>query len=246
MDVTQTPLLPFDSLLLEALLRTDPGCWCYIPLDPSALLRCSEGFRRLWRIGTLVESAGAQSGSSENRSWLAQSLTHFGIKPCQFFDLVANSPMESPTGEPVVLVRNDQRRIQLSMQPIEYQHLVRGHIVRMKDCSHDSILNAIVEEVERAKERLAVLSVREAEILDLVYEGRTNKAISISTTISEKTVEKHRARIMQKLGLLSTAELLRLVTKARLMDEVSALLDKHSAASVAAGLYTDGRLRESA
>lgn len=246
MDVSQTPQLPFDSPLLEALLRTDPGCWCYIPLDLSVPLRCSEGFRRLWRIGALVESGAAPVESCENRSWLAQSLTHFGINPCQFFDCVANSPPDQTTGEPVVLVRNDQRRIQLSILPIASQHLVRGHIVRMEECSRDGLLDAILEEVAKARERLAVLSVRETEILNLVYQGRTNKAISISTTISEKTVEKHRARIMQKLELLSTAELIRLMTKARLTDEVSALQEKPACAGPAAGLYMDGRLRESA
>ncbi|MFN9719204.1 MAG: LuxR C-terminal-related transcriptional regulator [Planctomycetota bacterium] len=193
-----------------------------------------------------MESEVSLSESPENRGWLAQSLTHFGINPCQFFDCVANASPDPATGDPVVLVRNDQKRIQLSILPIISQNLLRGHIVRMEACPRESLLDSILQEVAKAREKLAVLSVRETEILDLVYQGRTNKAISISTTISEKTVEKHRARIMQKLGLLSTAELLRLITKARLTDEVSALQEKQTCAGPAAGLYKDGRLRESA
>jgi hypothetical protein len=54
----------------------------------------------------------------------------------------------------------------------------------------------------------------------MVYDGRTNKAISISTEISEKTVEKHRARIMQKLDLTCAAQLYRLVSKAWLMSDI--------------------------
>jgi DNA-binding NarL/FixJ family response regulator len=48
-------------------------------------------------------------------------------------------------------------------------------------------------------------------VLSLLYDGKTNKAIAFITGISEKTVEKHRARIMLKLNVNSTAELIRLV-----------------------------------
>ena len=67
--------------------------------------------------------------------------------------------------------------------------------------------------------RRAGLSPREQEILSLVYQGQTNKAISRGTGISEKTVEKHRSRIMQKLQLTSHAALYRLVSRALLFSD---------------------------
>lgn len=50
------------------------------------------------------------------------------------------------------------------------------------------------------------LTERERQILKLVAEGRTNKEIADYLYISPKTVEKHRANVMRKLGLRNVAE----------------------------------------
>jgi DNA-binding NarL/FixJ family response regulator len=117
----------------------------------------------------------------------------------------------------------------------------------MVDLEESGFLNALLQGVEQARQLLLMLSPRESEILGLVYVGRTNKAISISTSISEKTVEKHRARIMQKLSLASTAELIQLVTRARLIDDLKQMHQlTTSTPHLTPGLYTSGRLRDSA
>jgi DNA-binding NarL/FixJ family response regulator len=54
-----------------------------------------------------------------------------------------------------------------------------------------------------------VLSNRELEILKLIAEGVTNKKIAGQLSISVKTVETYRSRIMQKLDLHSTADLIK-------------------------------------
>lgn len=53
------------------------------------------------------------------------------------------------------------------------------------------------------------LSVREKEVLKLVAEGASNKEIADRLNISVRTVDHHRARIIDKLNLKSTAELIR-------------------------------------
>ena len=53
------------------------------------------------------------------------------------------------------------------------------------------------------------LTRREREVLQLLAEGRTNKAVAQALGISVKTAETHRARIMRKLGMKSVAELVR-------------------------------------
>jgi DNA-binding NarL/FixJ family response regulator len=53
------------------------------------------------------------------------------------------------------------------------------------------------------------LTAREREIVQLLAEGRSNKAVSALLGISVKTVETHRAAIMKKLGINSIAELVR-------------------------------------
>ena len=55
--------------------------------------------------------------------------------------------------------------------------------------------------------RLTTLSPREREVLDCVVAGTLNKIIADQLGISIKTVEAHRARVMQKLGVRSVAEL---------------------------------------
>ena len=58
--------------------------------------------------------------------------------------------------------------------------------------------------------RLARLTAREREVFDQVVHGKANKVVAIEFGISEKTVEAHRARVMQKLGATSLAELVRM------------------------------------
>ena len=61
-----------------------------------------------------------------------------------------------------------------------------------------------------ARRRLAALSRREREVLDWLSEGCSNKAIARELDISPRTVEIHRANMMDKLGATHAAEAVRL------------------------------------
>ena len=54
--------------------------------------------------------------------------------------------------------------------------------------------------------RLAQLTPREHEVMEMVTEGRSNKEIAIDLGVSAKTVEAHRARVMEKMQAGSLAE----------------------------------------
>jgi DNA-binding NarL/FixJ family response regulator len=60
---------------------------------------------------------------------------------------------------------------------------------------------------DRKASRLDVLTRRERSILQLIAEGRTNRTAAEFLSLSPKTVEKHRATLMQKLGLRNATEL---------------------------------------
>ncbi len=62
------------------------------------------------------------------------------------------------------------------------------------------------------------LTVREQEILALLAEGQTLKTVGERLFISPKTVENHRTRIMRKLGVHSTFELIRYAAKIGIID----------------------------
>ncbi len=57
--------------------------------------------------------------------------------------------------------------------------------------------------------RLALLTEREREVLDLVLAGKPSRQVAQELFISVKTVEFHRSRIMQKMNVRSAAELFR-------------------------------------
>jgi len=65
------------------------------------------------------------------------------------------------------------------------------------------------------RERLRTLTPRESEILDLLLEGRTNKRIAGQLNISCRTVETHRAHIMNKMRARNVAELVQLSLQAQ-------------------------------
>ena len=69
-------------------------------------------------------------------------------------------------------------------------------------------------ETRRAAAHLDTLTRREREIMERVVAGKRNKDIADELSISIKTVEAHRARVMQKMGVDSLAELVQLVPNA--------------------------------
>jgi FixJ family two-component response regulator len=59
--------------------------------------------------------------------------------------------------------------------------------------------------------RLSQLTPRESEVMDMVTSGKSNKEIANTLGVSAKTVEAHRAKVMEKMEAGSLAELVRLV-----------------------------------
>jgi FixJ family two-component response regulator len=69
-------------------------------------------------------------------------------------------------------------------------------------------------EKNNARHLFDLLTPREFEVMELVNTGLLNKQIAGELGRSEKTVKVHRHRVMQKLGVTSVAELVKLVQKA--------------------------------
>lgn len=69
-------------------------------------------------------------------------------------------------------------------------------------------------EVAEFRSRLQLLTKREREVMGLVVTGMLNKQIASKLGITEATVKVHRGRVMEKIGVVSVAELVRLNERA--------------------------------
>ena len=72
----------------------------------------------------------------------------------------------------------------------------------------------ILRETQIVKQHINDLTPREREVLDMIIAGKANKVIAIEMGLSQRTVEVHRAKLMDKLQVRSLADLVRIVTRA--------------------------------
>lgn len=102
----------------------------------------------------------------------------------------------------------------------------------LKDSAFDELLDAIncvvsgeifvspslkPEDIIMADENIPVLTGREAEVLQLITDGCTNRDIAKKLGISLKTVDSHRTNVMHKCGTHTTADLVRYAIKAAMV-----------------------------
>jgi DNA-binding NarL/FixJ family response regulator len=86
----------------------------------------------------------------------------------------------------------------------------------------DALTALMREYLQRARrgERLpgSILTARESEIVKLIAEGRSSKEIAALLVISVKTVERHRANVLQKLEMRDRTELTRYAIRIGLIE----------------------------
>ena len=77
--------------------------------------------------------------------------------------------------------------------------------------------SARVEKLQKVEilKRIDSLTEREREVMEQVVDGKANKVVAIDLNVSQRTVEIHRANVMDKMKARSLAQLVRLVMKAR-------------------------------
>lgn len=100
--------------------------------------------------------------------------------------------------------------IQLPLEEAQLAAMLDRTINRARDDSRAR--RSLIE----ARAKIGTLSEREREVLSLLVEGSSNKLIARELDISPRTVEIHRANMMEKLGARHVAQAVRLLLQAQL------------------------------
>jgi two-component system, LuxR family, response regulator FixJ len=97
-------------------------------------------------------------------------------------------------------------------KPVDEERLVTGiqhavSVFRQQKSEH--------EQIEQLASRIAELSERQRQVLDLVVDGLTSKQIAAKLDISPRTVENYRAFVMEHIGVGNIAQLVRSALRIR-------------------------------
>jgi FixJ family two-component response regulator len=76
---------------------------------------------------------------------------------------------------------------------------------------HDRYNRQTLKQFDAIRERIFSLTPREREVLELVARGCANKVMAQEMRLSQRTVELHRSRVMEKMGASSVAQLVRML-----------------------------------
>jgi two-component system response regulator FixJ len=94
-------------------------------------------------------------------------------------------------------------------KPIDTEHFIRAVLEALRQDVHLGAIDGGRRPIE--VRGFSHLTPREREVLQLITNGQSNKEAGRELGISPRTIEVHRARVMEKLGAKNTADLMRIV-----------------------------------
>lgn len=135
---------------------------------------------------------------------------------CQYRleELGCNLPIIFVTGHgdvPIVVETMKHGAFDFIQKPYREQVLIDAIQKALIKNSHEQLQ---MKKVTQTKAKLATLTNRETQILDAILDGKANKVIAIELSLSQRTVEIHRAHVMEKMAVKSLAELVKIVLDA--------------------------------
>lgn len=108
---------------------------------------------------------------------------------------------------PMAVEAMQQGAVDFIQKPFRDQDLLDRINVALAQGSGKRKIMQARHEIEK---RRSALTRREREVMDRVAEGKANKVIAIELGVSQRTVEVHRAHVMEKMGAKSLADLVRM------------------------------------
>jgi two-component system response regulator FixJ len=128
-----------------------------------------------------------------------------GALPCPVIIMTAHASV------PLAVKSLKRGVVDFLEKPFEHQALLR--LVQAAIAS-DRTRRANSGTMEELRKRLATLSPRERELLGAVIDGKSTKMIADELQISARTVDHHRANLMEKMQAANVADLVRMALKA--------------------------------
>ena len=193
-------------------------------------LRCAQtGLSSLFQVSTeMLFVMNVLGGLQEVNPGMAQALGYESdeLNQMSLFDLLHADGQSAgrqalsrlASGKPAVEVDSRFLRKDGTVCHVEWNASPAGDAGLIYAAARD-ISSELTDQDRRLRQdaaaaRLGQLSPRERQILEMVVAGKANKVIAHELDLSKRTVETHRANLMKKLKLSTTAELIRLSLQA--------------------------------
>jgi len=181
-------------------------------------------------LGRLLRSAGYKSEIFESASDFLARPSHNGPS-CVIVDVQMPGINGMDLQETLIQHRREEQLVFITGHgdiPMCAQAMKAGAVDFLRKPFRDdellqSVQNALIRSAEQrrrstekneARRLLDLLTAREFEVMQLVITGMLNKQIGGELGTAEKTVKVHRGRVMQKLGVTSVADLVRISQRA--------------------------------
>jgi DNA-binding NarL/FixJ family response regulator len=99
------------------------------------------------------------------------------------------------------------------------ERVAGGEIYLTAEMSNRLVKKLPLQQIAHQKSPLEKLTARQREILQLIAEGQTTKAIGMILKVSPKTVEYHRAKLMERLNIFDIPGLVRFALQSGLISQ---------------------------
>lgn len=181
----------------------------------------------LWTLKELLQDVGAEIRTYTSATEFLGSYTPSGLAECLLCDLrmpnlsgaeVQNRFLEKSVNVPIIFVSgHGEVKVAVELlkkgafdfleKPVsgnELVHKVQLALAHSRELKKEQLERSIIDA------RLAMLTPKERQIIKLVVDGKSSQKIASELGLSPRTVENHRARIMDKLHINSAVELVKL------------------------------------
>ncbi len=99
------------------------------------------------------------------------------------------------------------------------RRVMGGELYLSREISARMLKRFPQQQMAQARSPLEELTARQREILQLIAEGQTTKSIALILHVSPKTVEYHRAKLMERLNIFDVPGLVRLALRTKLINQ---------------------------